>query len=188
MNWRLFLDTLQAEGGQLQLDGEDLVYNGQPKALTSERLQILKAQKAAIIDFIRRFHLHPLAYGQKSLWFEYQMTPDGAGYNISVALRIHSAVDWAALQKAFQGLVNRHPALRTTFTVADGTPMQAVHRYCPVALTPVDASQWSEAALNRLRPPIKRRLIWNRGRSSGSTLGRSKRGPCPPDHPASPRL
>ena len=148
MNWRLFLDTLQAEGGQLQLDGDDLVYNGQPKALTPERLQILKAQKADIIDFIRQdFTLHPLSYGQKSLWFEYQMTPDGAGYNISVALRIHSAVDWAALQKAFQGLVNRHPALRTTFTVADGAPVQAVHRYCPVALTPVDASQWSEAAL-----------------------------------------
>jgi len=148
MNWRLFLDTLQAEGGQLQLDGEDLVYNGQPKALTPERLQILKAQKADIIDFIRQdFTLHPLSYGQKSLWFEYQMTPDGAGYNISVALRIHSTVDWAALQKAFQGLVNRHPALRTTFTVADGAPVQAVHRYCPVALTPVDASQWSEAEL-----------------------------------------
>lgn len=148
MNWRLFLDTLQAEGGQLQLDGDDLVYNGQPKALTPERLQILKAQKADIIDFIRQdFTLHPLSYGQKSLWFEYQMTPDGAGYNISVALRIHSAVDWTALQKAFQGLVNRHPALRTTFTVADGAPVQAVHRYCPVALTPVDASQWSEAVL-----------------------------------------
>ncbi|MFM7582097.1 MAG: condensation domain-containing protein, partial [Caldilinea sp.] len=148
MNWRLFLDTLQTEGGQLQLDGDDLVYNGQPKALTPERLQILKAHKAEILDFIRQdFTLHPLAYGQKSLWFEYQMTPDGAGYNISVALRIHSAVDWAALQKAFQGLVNRHPALRTTFTVAEGAPVQAVHRYCPVALTLVDASQWSEATL-----------------------------------------
>ena len=148
MNWRLFLDTLQAEGGQLQLDGDDLVYNGQPKALTPERLQILKAHKAEIIDFIRQdFTLHPLSYGQKSLWFEYQMTPDGAGYNISVALRIHSAVDWAALQKAFQGLINRHPALRTTFTVAEGAPVQAVHRYRPVALTLVDASQWSEATL-----------------------------------------
>ena len=148
MNWRLFLESLQAEGGQLQLDGDDLVYNGLPKALTPDRLQSLKAHKAEIIDFIRQdFTLHPLSYGQKSLWFESQLSPAGAGYNISVALRIHSELDWGALQKAFQQLVNRHPTLRTTFRVVDGLPNQVVHRYLPALLTAVDASTWTEAAL-----------------------------------------
>ena len=148
MNWRLFLESLQAEGGQLQLDGDDLVYNGLPKALTPDRLQSLKAHKAEIIDFIRQdFTLHPLSYGQKSLWFEAQLSPAGAGYNISVALRIHSALDWGALQKAFQQLVNRHAALRTTFAVVDGLPSQVVHRYLPAVLTAVDASTWTETVL-----------------------------------------
>ncbi|MEM7125064.1 MAG: amino acid adenylation domain-containing protein [Chloroflexota bacterium] len=145
MNWRLFLDSLQKEGGHLQLDGDDIVYNGPSESLTPERLQTLKGHKAEIIDFIRRdFTLHPVSYGQNSLWFEYQMTPDGAGYNISLALRIHSPLDSAALRKAFQGLVNRHAALRTTFTVVEGVPNQVVHRHLQVNIEPVDASQWTE--------------------------------------------
>jgi amino acid adenylation domain-containing protein len=91
---------------------------------------------------------HPLSDGQKALWFLWQLEPASPAYNLSAAVRVGGLRSEDDLRSAFQALVDRHPALRTTFLMgADGEPVQRVH---PVG-TPVDfrveeGADWSEEA------------------------------------------
>ncbi len=91
---------------------------------------------------------HPLSLGQRALWFLHQLAPDSAAYNIPLAVRIRGPLAVPALRMAFQALVERHPALRTTFRAPQGEPLQQVHGAATVAFVEEDASQASEAALD----------------------------------------
>src|ERR1700688_4238241 len=64
-------------------------------------------------------------------------------YNVSFAARITSQLDVPALHRSFQALVDRHPCLRTTFTVRSGKPEQRIHHGAKVDFEEVDASAWS---------------------------------------------
>ena len=90
---------------------------------------------------------HPLTPGQKALWFLRQLEPDGATYNLAGAARVRSFVDVVALRRAFQRLVDRHAALRTTFAAPRGEPVQRVHREMNVCFQEEDASGWSDDLL-----------------------------------------
>ena len=52
-------------------------------------------------------------------------------------------LDIAALRRAFQALVDRHPSLRTTFSVDAGKPVQQVHEHQKVHFEETDAAAWS---------------------------------------------
>ncbi|HBL30259.1 MAG TPA: non-ribosomal peptide synthetase, partial [Acidobacteria bacterium] len=68
-----------------------------------------------------------LSEGERSLWFLYQVDPTSPAYHIAGAARLPDDADLEALHRAFQGLVDRHPALRTTFHAVDGEPVRRVH-------------------------------------------------------------
>ncbi len=69
----------------------------------------------------------PLSFAQQRLWFLDQLEPGNAAYNLHTAFRLHGAVDATALERALQLIVARHEALRTTFAVRDGEPVQVIH-------------------------------------------------------------
>lgn len=92
---------------------------------------------------------HPLSYNQRSLWHLYQLAPESNAYNIWFTARIGSPVDVAALQRAFQALVDRHPILRTTYTLHQGEPVQQVHAGQAVDFVQIDAAGWDEEQLKR---------------------------------------
>jgi amino acid adenylation domain-containing protein len=68
-------------------------------------------------------------------------------YNVSFAARIASELDIPALRRSFQALVDRHPCLRTTFSVHSGKPAQRIHRGAKVHFEELDASAWSHSEL-----------------------------------------
>jgi len=68
-------------------------------------------------------------------------------YNVNFAARIRSAVDIPALRRAFQALVDRHPALRTTFSMRSGKPAQRIHQHQALHFVETDASAWTGDAL-----------------------------------------
>ncbi|BAY60049.1 amino acid adenylation [Calothrix brevissima NIES-22] len=88
-----------------------------------------------------------LSYGQRSLWFMHQLAPTSPAYNIASAVLLKGDVDIAALQRAFQKLSDRHPALRTTFAVRQGEPLQLIHPQMDVCFQQQDVSYWSETLL-----------------------------------------
>src|SRR5271156_7092602 len=89
----------------------------------------------------------PLSYNQQGIWFLYQLAPESMVYNVNFAARIRSEVDIPALRRAFQALVDRHPALRTTFSVRSGKPAQRVHQGAKVHFEELDASTWSRSEM-----------------------------------------
>jgi hypothetical protein len=105
-----------------------------------------------------------LSYNQQGIWFLYQLAPESMVYNVNFAARIHSPVDIAALRRTFQALVDRHPALRTTFPVRSGKPVQQVHQQLTVHFVETDASAWdSEVLKTRLVEEAYRPFDLERG-------------------------
>ncbi len=69
----------------------------------------------------------PLSFAQERLWFLDQLQPGGFAYNVPLAVRLSGALDAGALAAALAEVVRRHEAVRTTFALADGRPVQVIH-------------------------------------------------------------
>src|SRR5690349_6681417 len=68
----------------------------------------------------------PLSFAQQRLWFQDQLEPVTAYYNLPKAVRLHGVLDLSALARSFAELVRRHETLRTTFRIVDEQPAQVV--------------------------------------------------------------
>ncbi|MFL6200631.1 MAG: amino acid adenylation domain-containing protein, partial [Thermoanaerobaculia bacterium] len=88
-----------------------------------------------------------LSHGQRSLWFLHHLAPVGGAYNIAAAMRLLTPVDAGALERAFQALVDRHAALRTTFPAVGGEPWRQVAAELEFKLACEDAAGWSDERL-----------------------------------------
>jgi amino acid adenylation domain-containing protein len=109
----------------------------------------------------------PLSHGQRALWFLHQLAPESVAYNVSLGWRIQSDVDAPALERALDALAQRHPALRSTCRIADGTPVQLVHARPAVPFTVMDATAWTDddirnAAVSASQQPfdLERGPVW----------------------------
>ncbi|NNB91406.1 non-ribosomal peptide synthetase, partial [Corallococcus exiguus] len=87
----------------------------------------------------------PLSFAQQRLWFLDQLTPGDASYNLPTALRLTGQVDVESLRRAFEALVARHDALRTTFRDSEGQATQHIHTPGTWALPLTDLSTLPEA-------------------------------------------
>lgn len=100
-----------------------------------------------------------LSRGQEALYFLHQLVTDAAAYNIAALGIIRNSFDKAALRKAFQLLVDRHPSLRTNvIATADGTKQRVAQRQ-ELCFTEEQAVSWTEDELNRrIREEANRRF------------------------------
>ncbi|SCF02284.1 amino acid adenylation domain-containing protein [Micromonospora viridifaciens] len=67
----------------------------------------------------------PLSPAQQRMWFLNQVGASSA-YTLPFVIRLHGAIDYAALRAAVADLFARHEALRTVFTEHQGQPYQRV--------------------------------------------------------------
>ncbi|HKY06506.1 MAG TPA: aminotransferase class III-fold pyridoxal phosphate-dependent enzyme, partial [Blastocatellia bacterium] len=97
----------------------------------------------------------PLSEGQKELWVLAQLGDDACrAFNESISLHMHGKLDRALLCQAIQKLVDRHAALRTTFS-PDGSE-QYVHPQVSIDIPFEDLSDYDEAeALNILEAALE---------------------------------
>lgn len=68
----------------------------------------------------------PTSFGQRRMWLLAQMDPDEPTYNIAWALWLDGELDLDALRRAWQGTLERHEVLRTTFRDESGMPVQVI--------------------------------------------------------------
>ena len=111
------------------------------RALVQERLLRASAGHAETADRIPRRAERtpcPLSFAQQRLWFLNQMQPDAPVYTIAKALRLHGALDVAALHRALDAVVARHEVLRTTFALDNGIPVQVIADGRPAELAVMD--------------------------------------------------
>jgi amino acid adenylation domain-containing protein/non-ribosomal peptide synthase protein (TIGR01720 family) len=70
---------------------------------------------------------YPMSHAQKRLYILDQFDNAGIAYNIPAARIIEGRINRISFEKAFQELIRRHEALRTSFAIVDGEPVQRVH-------------------------------------------------------------
>ena len=68
----------------------------------------------------------PASFAQQRLWFINQLEPTSSLYNVPLTLGLSGDLDVLALERSLATIVRRHEALRTTFTIVDGEPVQVV--------------------------------------------------------------
>src|SRR5437868_6847377 len=67
----------------------------------------------------------PLSLAQQRLWILAQLGA-GAAYHIPVRWKLRGILDREGLRAALDGIVKRQEALRTTFAVVEGVPVQRI--------------------------------------------------------------
>lgn len=80
----------------------------------------------------------PLSFAQERLWFLEQLQPGNTAYLLPLVLRLREPVDAGALARAIDAIVARHEALRTTFAVVNGVPMQRIASRLSIPLQELD--------------------------------------------------
>ena len=153
MNLIEFLQDLSIKGVKLWSDEGKLRTGGSQEVLTTDVMAELEQYKSEILQLLNEnpdiSQVHPLSYGQKDLWFLWQLSPQGHNYNVSFSVRIYSKVDLTIWQQVFQALRERHPLLRSTLPKLGQQPIQQLHQHQELDFLKIDASSWSEEELNK---------------------------------------
>ena len=80
----------------------------------------------------------PLSFAQQRLWFIHQLEQRSTAYHIPIAVDLAGPLRLPCLRAALAAVVRRHEALRTTFELAGGHPVQVVRAAVAPALPLVD--------------------------------------------------
>ncbi|HJE30656.1 MAG TPA: condensation domain-containing protein, partial [Pseudomonas nitrititolerans] len=149
------LKQLAQQGVQLALNDQgQLVSQSSKEALTPALGQQIREHRDAIVRCLRaqqafaapiqacRTSVGPLSSSQSGLWFIEQYEERSHLYNMPVFFRLTGELDVAALEFAFDALVQRHASLRTRFVRnAQGSGEQQILPHHGFALQHEDLSQ-----------------------------------------------
>ena len=134
-----FLEALEARGAEFWFEGSQLRFRAPQGTLSADARSKLARHRDDVLTLLReradaRVTQEPMSYGQRSLWLVHQENPASAAYNVAFVVEVRSPMVEPVLREALQMLLDRHPALRTTYAMADGRPVQRVHGRAPAAL------------------------------------------------------
>src|SRR4026209_1040120 len=83
----------------------------------------------------------PTSFAQRRLWFVHQLQPGSPSYHVTTALGLTGNLDLDALEHSLSHVIARHEALRTTFRLSDGEPVQVIAPELEVPLPIADRTQ-----------------------------------------------
>ncbi len=150
------LADLAQHGVQLWAEGDHLHFRAPSGALTPElraalgqyRSQILAAlrtgngsipsQVAPLVPLPGPRQEFPISLAQQRLWFIDQLEPGTPAYNVPVTLAIDGSLDADLLERTLNAIIQRHEALRTSFPVVNGRPVQKIVPVLRIPLPIVD--------------------------------------------------
>jgi FkbH-like protein len=89
----------------------------------------------------------PLSYEQERIWMLSQREPDAATYNLCVSFPILGCLNVDALQSSLNYTLGRHPVLRASFPVVNGSLMQRIRDFSDSAISLIDLSSVPPARL-----------------------------------------
>ncbi len=88
-----------------------------------------------------------LSYGQKAMWFMYQIAPKSASNNIFTLAKSDSDLNLTVFTEVWNKIFERHPILRTTYTNYQGKPIQKTDEQQKLSIELINAKEWSEDEL-----------------------------------------
>ena len=122
--------------------------SNQIASLTPEQLQLLQVRlKEKGIDSLRmpiprlrNLNQAKLSFAQERLWFLGELQPNSSSYNTPFGLELSGELNVQVLERAFNEILRRHQALRTTISMLDNSPLQVIAPFKPTALQMIDLS------------------------------------------------
>ena len=91
----------------------------------------------------------PLSVAQEALWYQSLLVPNQVSYNETISIRKDGPFDVGSFRRAFNEIVRRHEAWRTTFDVIDGEPVQVVQPAPDFDLPVLDLSHLTQEQAER---------------------------------------
>ena len=156
MSAAAFLGELETLDIRLWTEDGRLRFDAPAGALTAEIRAELGARKAEIMELLAqraeqtgqrlirpvgRDRDLPLSFAQQRLWFLAQLAGASTQYNIVRAVSLRGRLDQSALARTVSGIVERHEALRTTFSNVGGQPCQRIAETFEVELPVEDLTE-----------------------------------------------
>ncbi|QAT87101.1 long-chain-fatty-acid--CoA ligase [Corallococcus coralloides] len=152
-----------------------LLFEAPTVARFAERLEALKkgshGPPAPPIVEVSREQPLPLSFAQQRLWFLARLDPEGYAYNVPFFFQLEGPLEARALEAALDALVQRHEALRTTFSEAHGQPVQHVRAHQPLTLALEETSE--EALRQRAEVEVRKPFDLEQGPLVRATLVRT---------------
>jgi len=97
------------------------------------------------ISRIRRDGALPLSFEQERFWLLDQVNPQNPTYNITASILLAGQLTLSTLERSLNEIISRHEALRTSFMVREGRPVQCISTSVRSLLPVVDLRQCIEA-------------------------------------------
>ena len=90
-----------------------------------------------------------LSFAQQRLWFLDQLEGANATYNMPIAIRLLGQLDYEALQRVFDEIIQRHESLRTNFQSERGQPTQIIAKSAKLHISHIDLSFLDKGEIER---------------------------------------
>ncbi|MBW4629689.1 MAG: amino acid adenylation domain-containing protein [Brasilonema octagenarum HA4186-MV1] len=162
-----FLASLQTKGVKIWIDGDQLGCRAPKGVMTAAIQQELLKRKTEILAFLKEAQTAtqstsfplipvyrdgelPLSFAQQRMWFLHQLDKESPFYNESLQLRINGKLSVTALEQSINEIIRRHEALRTTFTVIEGVPFQAISPTFTITIPVMDLQGLKEADIQQI--------------------------------------
>ncbi|MEH2455994.1 condensation domain-containing protein [Nostoc sp.] len=110
----------------------------------------------------------PLCLSQERLWFLNQLEPHNPFYNVPIAVCLTGKLHRATLEQSLNEVVQRHEALRTSFSSVKGRPIQVISPNVKLALPVLElpeatvaealrvATEFAQKPFDLSQPPLLR--------------------------------
>ncbi len=156
MNAVHLLSHLRSHNIRLWAENDQLRYSAPKGGMTDDLLAEIRKHKDELLNLakntegfreavplspVERTDTLPLSFAQQRLWFLDQLESNSPLYNIPRAVRIAGPLNIDALQSSLDTIVVRHEALRTSFALADGNPVQVIAEHRSVELPVIDLGE-----------------------------------------------
>ncbi|MGG0777087.1 surfactin non-ribosomal peptide synthetase SrfAA, partial [Bacillus rugosus] len=96
-------------------------------AALAEEAKDRESRGFAAIEPAEKQEHYPLSLAQQRTYIVSQFEDAGVGYNMPAAAILEGPLEKQKLEHAFQGLIQRHESLRTSFVLENSTPRQKIH-------------------------------------------------------------
>jgi bacitracin synthase 3 len=114
-------------------------------SLLSKHIESMKVDKYTSMEVSEEKSYYDLSHAQKRLWMLSNMESGTETYNVTNSYMFKGTWDREIFKRVFYTLIQRHEALRTTFTVIDDNPKMNIHSTIDFKLEELDLSTKSRA-------------------------------------------
>jgi len=120
----------------------------------TEKYGAAAAKKKAVLLPAEPAEYYPTSSPQRQLYILDRIEGIGVTYNVPVLMTLSGMLDYARLSGALQALLERHEALRTSFSIVEGLPVQKVDEnpLLRLSIEDVREEQLDEAVNGFIRP------------------------------------